>query len=91
MLLDGGASQRPGHKILAQDLPPRIRKFDLAIAQLPEDMNTAIWLRYCAIRDEFGEEYTNHQRADIMQLKPSQYKQLLRDARRQLKKIIKKM
>lgn len=78
-------SQPSGHKILCPDMPPHIRKVDLAVKKLKvknELMAKCLWLHYCAPLRPDNNPYTCSQLARMLSINKGAFRAWVRKGKR---------
>jgi hypothetical protein len=83
-----GRSGRPGHKILAPDMPRDLRKAQLAFNGLNQEEQKVITVKYMPY-DIDGRRALDIQRARFVGLAPNDFKNKYHNAVRKMKKVLK--
>ena len=81
---------RPGHRILAREMPAELQCIQRAWMALETDQaRQVIWVKYVCDRDDTGKPITDAQRAGLLECSILDFNGLLLSARRELRRILK--
>lgn len=81
--VDQGQSE---HKILCADMPPRLRRVDVAVRHLPNWENKAITAFFCAPLKDDGNPYTKRELALLLKTSLDRFDTSLQNGKNKLEK-----